>query len=82
MFNLRKKISFSIPQSGMVRLTVYNLLGEKILDLIDRFLNSGYYEIEFEALELNSGMYIYELQSEVLRSVKNAATPINIFLLL
>jgi len=69
-FNPSTKISFSIPQSGVVILTVYNILGEKVLDLIDGFMNSGYHEVTFEASGLNSGMYLYELKSGNLRSTK------------
>ena len=67
---LGTKISFTIPQSGEVNLTIYNILGEKILDLINGFMDSGYHEVTFEASGLNSGMYLYELKSGNFRSTK------------
>lgn len=64
-FNPATKIKFSIPaaQTGsVVRLNIYDILGKEVRNLINRELASGSYEIEFNADNLPSGMYIYKLE--------------------
>jgi len=62
-FNPSTNINFSIPESGNVRLAVYNLVGEEVAVLVDGFRTAGSYEATFDASNLPSGMYIYKLQS-------------------
>ncbi|MBK7632137.1 MAG: T9SS type A sorting domain-containing protein [Ignavibacteriales bacterium] len=62
-FNPSTKINFTLPQSGFVKLTVYNLLGQQIKTLINEFKESGLHSINFNASDLNSGIYIYKLES-------------------
>jgi len=62
-FNPTTKINFAIPQAGNVRLSVYNVLGQEVATLINGFKNAGNYSIEWNASELASGIYIYQLQS-------------------
>lgn len=63
-FNPSTKISYSIPKSGYTVLTVYNTLGEQIVELINKDLTPGYYTVEFNAEKLPSGVYIYLLKSD------------------
>ncbi|MBK7631152.1 MAG: C39 family peptidase [Ignavibacteriales bacterium] len=69
-FNPNTNISFSIPQAGLTKLTVYDILGNEIAVLIDDFLNSGYYTTSFNASDLSSGVYIYRIQTENFVKVK------------
>ncbi len=62
-FNPVTKISFSIPRDGMVNLSVYNVLGEKVAVLVDEIRNAGNHSIDFNASELASGIYVYRLQA-------------------
>lgn len=62
-FNPVTAIKFSIPQSGNVNLTVYNLLGEQVAELVNGFKDAGIHIINFDASELNSGIYIYRIES-------------------
>jgi lysophospholipase L1-like esterase len=62
-FNPTTKISFSIPVHSQVTLKVYNLLGQIIDILKDDVLNSGKYEIIFDAQKLPSGIYFYSLSA-------------------
>jgi hypothetical protein len=62
-FNPVTTIQFSLPQSGNVKLSVYNLLGEQVTELVDEFKESGVHAINFNASELNSGLYIYKLET-------------------
>lgn len=63
-FNPTTKISFAVPKSGFVSLKVYNILGKEIATLSNGTLQAGTYEFEFDASELPSGTYIYNLSTE------------------
>jgi uncharacterized lipoprotein YddW (UPF0748 family) len=62
-FNAQTKIDFSLAKSGLTRLTVYDLLGRKLVTLVDDNLNRGQHSISFDASNLASGLYIYVLHS-------------------
>jgi hypothetical protein len=61
-FNPTTTIKFSIPQSGNVKLTVYNLLGEKVAELVNEFEEAGVYTIDFNASKFDSGVYVYKIE--------------------
>ncbi|MBT3209060.1 MAG: T9SS type A sorting domain-containing protein [Bacteroidetes bacterium] len=60
-FNNQTEISYTLPETGLVNLTVYNMLGEKIEVLVNSTQESGTYSIKFDASELASGPYLYKL---------------------
>jgi len=62
-FNPETNIRFSIVKPARVRLTVYNLLGQQVAELVDEYLKAGIYEIDWKAGELPSGLYFYTLKS-------------------
>ncbi len=62
-FNPTTTIEFTIPNSEFTSLIVYNLLGEKVATLVNDFINSDTYKIEFNAIDLPSAMYFYSLKS-------------------
>jgi hypothetical protein len=62
-FNPATTIKFSIPAAGKVTLNVFNVLGEKVVSLVDEVKDSGSYEINFDASKLPSGTYLYQLRS-------------------
>ena len=62
-FNPNTTIRFSLPEAGNVKLTLFNILGQEIKTLVNEFKESGVHTINFDASGLNSGMYIYELES-------------------
>jgi len=69
-FNPSTKISFSLPEAGNVTLKVYNLLGQEVATVLNQFMNSGRFEVNFDASELPSGIYTYSLSSGNFNSVK------------
>lgn len=72
-FNPSTKIKFAIPSSisaSLVSLKIYDVLGSEITTLINDFLTSGIYEVEFDGSKLPSGIYFYRLQSDGFSSVK------------
>ena len=63
-FNPSTKIKFSLPASSNVKLQVFDILGREIKTLINSFKKAGYYEVQFDASELSSGVYIYRIQAD------------------
>jgi hypothetical protein len=63
-FNPVTNIKFGIPESGDVRLVVYDILGREVKTLMNEFKNPGTYEVQFDATELASGIYFYSLQTQ------------------
>lgn len=64
-FNPSTKISFTIPGgiNHKIVLKVFDLLGNEVAKLLDEFKSAGVYVIEFNASELKSGVYIYQLSA-------------------
>jgi hypothetical protein len=60
-FNPLTTIRFSLPESGSVKINVYNILGERVAQLVNTELNAGRHEIIFSGPNLASGVYIYTL---------------------
>lgn len=60
-FNPSTKIKFTLHAKSQITLTVFNVLGEKIIDLLNRDLEAGYHSVDFNASELPSGIYFYRL---------------------
>lgn len=64
-FNPNSNIKFNIPQTGHVKLTIFDALGKKITTLVNEILQSGVYQYQFSTdnYQLPSGVYFYNLQS-------------------
>jgi hypothetical protein len=62
-FNPSTQISFSLTQNGLVKLVVYNLLGQEVKTIINQNMEAGSHSITFNADGLQSGVYIYKLTS-------------------
>ncbi len=62
-FNPTTTIEFSLNESGTVELMLYNILGEKIAELISKsYFERGNYKMTFDASKLKSGNYFYTLK--------------------
>ena len=62
-FNPTTNIRFTLPEAGNVKLAVYNLLGQKVADLVNRSMEAGFHNITFNGSNLTSGIYIYRLEA-------------------
>jgi hypothetical protein len=62
-FNPTTKIEYSLSVDSRVSLTVYNLLGEAVVNLVNTNVAAGNQEITFDASGLNSGVYFYKLDA-------------------
>ena len=61
-FNPTTTISFSIPSSAFTSLKVYDILGNEVATLVNEEKQAGNYELQFDASNLSSGIYLYKLQ--------------------
>jgi len=57
-FNPSTTISFSLPEISDVKLSVYNILGQKVAELVNQKMNAGMHKITWDAQNLASGVYI------------------------
>jgi len=62
-FNPSTSIKYSVPESGNIRLSVYNTVGEEVAVLVNGFSQAGSFEVTFDASNLSTGVYLYKLQS-------------------
>lgn len=63
-FNPATSITFTLPQTENVTLSVYNLLGQKVASLFSsEQMNGGKHSVRFDASQLSSGMYLYRLEA-------------------
>ncbi|MDD3557944.1 MAG: C25 family cysteine peptidase [Melioribacteraceae bacterium] len=60
-FNPTTVIEYSIPVKGNVVLTVFNILGQKLLHQELKDVEPGYHKFEFDGTSFSSGIYIYSL---------------------
>ncbi|MBZ0199005.1 MAG: T9SS type A sorting domain-containing protein [Ignavibacteriaceae bacterium] len=62
-FNPSTKISYAIPQSGNVKIEVFNTIGQSVALLVNGFNEAGTHEVSFNAVGLNSGIYFYRIEA-------------------
>jgi hypothetical protein len=62
-FNPATTIRYSLPEASNVKLTVFNILGQEVITLVDGYKAAGTYEVSFNANSLSSGVYIYRLET-------------------
>ncbi|MGE5431002.1 MAG: S8 family serine peptidase [Syntrophomonadaceae bacterium] len=62
-FNPSTVINFEIPQASKVSLRVYDILGKEVATLVDGYKEMGRYSVQFNAKDIPSGMYIYEIRA-------------------
>lgn len=62
-FNPTTRIGFTVPATGRVTLTVYDILGNEVATLLNEEMERGEHAVSFNAAALASGTYFYRLQS-------------------
>ncbi len=68
-FNPSTRIGYDIPKNTFVTLDVYDILGRKIVALVNHNQNAGHHSVSFNAGALPSGIYFYKLQAGNFSSV-------------
>ena len=56
-------ISYALPTRSYVTLSIFNTLGQKVVELVNGEKDPGFYNVTFEARGLASGVYLYRLQT-------------------
>lgn len=62
-FNPSTKIVYSVSKPSKVKLYVTNILGQVVEELVNDFRETGTYEINYNAENLSTGLYIYTLEA-------------------
>ena len=62
-FNATTTIKYAIPKTVSVELKVFDILGREVNSLVNETKNAGYYEVEFDASSLASGVYFYRIKA-------------------
>lgn len=60
-FNPETTISFDLPEYSEVDIDIYNLLGQKVANLLDKKMKAGNHKIFWNAKDFASGIYLYKI---------------------
>ncbi|MBE2216878.1 MAG: T9SS type A sorting domain-containing protein [Ignavibacteria bacterium] len=69
-FNPTTNIKLQIPESGLVKLVVFDVTGREVAELVNETLGAGEYKVDFNASGLTSGVYFYRLEAEGFSEIK------------
>jgi hypothetical protein len=69
-FNPTTMINYQLPITNYVKLSIYNLLGQKVVTLVNENQRAGYHQVEWDASEFASGVYFYLLKAGEFQDVK------------
>jgi hypothetical protein len=62
-FNPTTNISFSIPKEGLVKISIYDITGRVVTELVNENLAAGKYNTTWDASKYSSGVYFYKIQA-------------------
>jgi len=69
-FNPLTTIRYQIPKTEKVTLEIYNTLGQRVVTLVNKEQEAGYYDVHFNASRLASGLYVYRIKAGKHHAVK------------
>jgi|GEM_PF-6545275 len=69
-FNPITKILYQIPEQSKVKLTVFNLLGQEVMTLVNSVQTAGNYEVNLNFNGMSSGLYFYTLETDKFKDTK------------
>jgi hypothetical protein len=61
-FNPNTTISYDVKETGLVTLTVFDILGREVMTLVNDNQEAGRYSVEFDATDLATGIYFYQMK--------------------
>jgi hypothetical protein len=70
-FNPTTTIKYSLSFESEVKLIIHNLLGEKIMELVNGIQGAGYYEVNWDAGSIASGIYFYTKEAKAVDTGQN-----------
>ncbi|HRI46264.1 MAG TPA: T9SS type A sorting domain-containing protein [Ignavibacteriaceae bacterium] len=62
-FNPVTSIRYDLPKASFVNISVYNIIGQKVAELVNGNIDAGVHSVYFNADKLSSGVYIYKFTS-------------------
>jgi hypothetical protein len=65
-FNPSTIINYALPFNSNVKIEIYNILGERVRELINGQKSAGYYSISLNTSGLSSGIYLYMIEAKSL----------------
>lgn len=77
-FNSSTRIEYIIPENGFVTISIYNILGEKIREVVNGWITAGTYSIRFESESLSAGIYLCEVQYNQEGRIHRSITKMNL----
>jgi len=69
-FNPTTAIGYQLSAVSDVELSIYNLLGQKVVTLVNKRQQVGYHQVEWDASRFSSGVYFYRIQAGEFQDVK------------
>lgn len=69
-FNPSTKISFTMPTESNVKIIVYNLIGQKVAEVVNSKFSAGNHSVDFNGSDLSSGIYLYKIEAANFTSTK------------
>lgn len=69
-FNPVTNIAYDLPQNSQVKITIYDVTGRQLQELVNEYQTAGKYSISFNAMKLSSGIYYYKIQAGDFSSVR------------
>ena len=71
-FNPSITILYDVPHISQVRITIYDLMGREVAQLVNRPMNAGCYQVNWECSSCATGLYMVELRGESHRQITKA----------
>jgi subtilisin-like proprotein convertase family protein len=62
-FNPTTNIAFDMVEAGHVTINVYNVMGQKVAELVNGVAEAGRHTVSFDATSLSSGLYLYKMEA-------------------
>jgi len=69
-FNISTTLSYQLPKSSFVQLSIYDINGRLVETLVCEHKNAGYYSVEWNANNVGSGIYFYKIDAGEFSSVR------------
>jgi hypothetical protein len=69
-FNPTTRIEFSLKEAGHVNLTIYDVLGQEVMKVVDKSMKAGHHWLTIKAQNLSSGIYFYKLSVNDFTAIK------------
>jgi hypothetical protein len=63
-FNPVTNIEFKVRETGLIKMTVFDIMGREISVLVNEIMRAGTYKVDFDAGKLSSGIYFYRINAE------------------